>query len=63
MTRLLYDAEGAAELLSTTKTRVHDLRRAGALVAVQDGRQFKFRLDDLQAYIDQLATFEPGVSA
>ena len=63
MTRLLYDAEGAAELLSTTKTRVHELRKSGALPARQDGRQYKFSRDDLQAYIDGLPTFEPGVHA
>ncbi len=63
MTRLLYDAEGAAELLSTTKTRVDDLRRAGKLTAVQDGRQFKYSRDDLQSYVDGLPTFEPGVTA
>ncbi|OBI08625.1 hypothetical protein A5715_00575 [Mycolicibacter heraklionensis] len=58
--RLLYDAEGAAELLSTSERRIHELRRAGALVAVQDGREFKFRWEDLQAYADRLPTYEPG---
>lgn len=58
--RLLYDEKGAAELLSTTPRRVADLRRAGELVAVKDGRTFKYRADDLQAYVDRLPTFEPG---
>lgn len=58
--RLLYDAEGAAELLSTSERRIHELRRSGALIAVQDGREFKYRLDDLQAYVDRLRTYEPG---
>lgn len=63
MTRLLYDADGAAELLSTTKRRIHELRRAGELAAVSDGREFKFRATDLQAYIDGLRVYEPGMTA
>lgn len=57
--RLLYDANGAAEMLSTTPRRIHDMRRAGILVAVKEGRTYKFRRDDLQAYVDSLDTFEP----
>lgn len=58
--RLLYDAESAAELLSTTPRRIHELRRAGQLGAVKDGRMLKFRHEDLQNYADRLAAFEPG---
>lgn len=58
--RLLYDADGAAVLLSTTPKRVSELRRAGELPAVKDGKKFKFRRDDLLAYVDRLPTFEPG---
>lgn len=61
--RLLYDAEAAAEMLSTTPKRVSELRRAGVLVAVKDGKKFKFRGDDLQAYVDRLRAYEPGRSA
>lgn len=57
--RLLYDANGAAEMLSTTPRRIHDMRRAGVLAAVKEGRAYKFRRDDLQAYVDGLDTFEP----
>lgn len=58
--RMLYDAEAAAELLSTTPIRIAELRRGGQLIAVKDGKKFKFRRDDLQAYVDGLATYEPG---
>lgn len=37
MRRSLYDAAVAAELLSTSQRRIHELRRAGVLGAVQDG--------------------------
>jgi excisionase family DNA binding protein len=57
--RLLYDDDGAAELLSTTPRRVADLRRAGELVAVKDGRTYKYRRDDLQTYVDALPSYEP----
>jgi excisionase family DNA binding protein len=57
--RLLYDDDGAAELLSTTPRRVADLRRAGELVAVKDGRTYKYRRDDLQTYVDTLPYYEP----
>ena len=58
--RLLYDEDAAAELLSTTSRRVAELRRSGQLLAVKDGRQYKYRRDDLQAYVDGLDTFEPS---
>lgn len=60
MTRLLYDAAGAAELLSTSKSRIHELRRAGVIVAVKDGHEFKFTADDLHAYVESLPSYEPG---
>lgn len=59
-TRLLYDAEGAAELLSTTPKRISELRRAGVLGAVLDGKKYKFTADELQRYAERLPAYEPG---
>lgn len=56
--KLLYSPESAAELLDTTPRRIHELRRAGSLAAVQDGRQYKFKLEELQRYADSLPLFE-----
>ncbi|AFC54993.1 helix-turn-helix domain-containing protein [Mycobacterium paraintracellulare] len=58
--KLLYDAEGAAELLSTTPKRISELRRAGVLGAVLDGKKYKFTADELQRYVDRLPAYEPG---
>lgn len=55
----LYDADGAAAYLSTSQRRIHDLRRAGELAAVQDGREFKFTQDELDRYIESLPAWEP----
>lgn len=57
--RLLYDAEAAAAMLSTSTYRIGELRRAGELIAVQDGRECKFTHAELQRYVDQLPTSEP----
>jgi excisionase family DNA binding protein len=58
--RYLYSAEEAAELLSIkSKDRVDELRLSGKLLAVKDGREYKYRPDDLQAYADSLPTYEP----
>ncbi|UXA12394.1 helix-turn-helix domain-containing protein [Mycobacterium sp. SMC-8] len=59
-TRMLYDRRSAAETLSTSERRIDELRRAGKLPSVRDGRQYKYRHDDLQRYVDSLATFETG---
>lgn len=56
----MYDAEGAAELLSTTPKRVSELRRAGVLGAVLDGKKYKFPLDELERYAASLPAYEPG---
>ena len=56
MSKILYDKSSAAEVLSTSERRVDELRRAGKLLAVQDGREWKYRADDLQAYADSLIT-------
>ncbi|OCB55664.1 hypothetical protein A5722_17135 [Mycobacterium vulneris] len=54
--RLLYDKASAAEQLSTSVRRIDELRRAGRLIAVQDGREFKYTRAELQRYIDSLKT-------
>lgn len=61
--RFLYDGDSAAEVLSTSRYRVDELRRAGKLIAVQDGGVYKYRRDDLLAYIEGLPAFEPKRSA
>lgn len=58
-TKLLYTHEAAAELLSTTPRRIHELRRAGELNAVKDGRMFKFTHAELERYAASLPDFEP----
>jgi excisionase family DNA binding protein len=63
LTRVLYDTDAAAELLSTSPRRIHELRRAGKLAAVADGRKFKFAADELQRYADSLPSYEPGVAS
>lgn len=59
----LYDKDGAADYLSTSTRRIDELRRAGALTAVQDGREFKYRRTDLDEYCGALPEFEPRRSA
>ncbi|AFS13633.1 MULTISPECIES: helix-turn-helix domain-containing protein [Mycobacterium avium complex (MAC)] len=57
--KLLYDHNAAAEQLSTTPRRIHELRRAGTLAAVQDGRSLKFTKQELERYAASLPAFEP----
>lgn len=52
--RGLFDRDRAAEFLSTSARRVDELRRAGVLRAVRDGREFKFTSAALAEYIDGL---------
>jgi excisionase family DNA binding protein len=59
--KLLYSHDSAAELLDTTARRVHELRRAGSLAAVQDGRSLKFSQQELERYAASLPAFEPKV--
>ncbi|MDO3019353.1 Gp56 [Mycobacteroides abscessus subsp. abscessus] len=54
--RGLFDREQAADFLSTSSRRVDELRRAGLLRAVRDGREFKFTSVALAEYIDGLPT-------
>lgn len=52
--RNLFDRAQAAEFLSTSSRRVDELRRAGVLRAVRDGREYKFTSAALTEYIDSL---------
>ncbi|QDF19941.1 hypothetical protein HWC44_gp054 [Mycobacterium phage ThetaBob] len=52
--RLLYDKSAAAVQLSTSERRIDELRRAGVLIAVQDGREWKFTAAELQRYVASL---------
>ncbi|BDY31450.1 DNA-binding protein [Mycolicibacterium mageritense] len=54
--KILYDKAGAAEVLSTSERRITELRLSGKLVGVLDGREWKYRADDLQRYADSLPT-------
>lgn len=54
--RALLDRRQAAEALATSPRRVDDLRRAGLLVAVLDGREWKYRPEDLMDYAAALPT-------
>ena len=55
----LFDKFGAAEYLSTSERRVDELRRAGDLAAVRDGREYKYNREDLDAYRLALPAWEP----
>ncbi len=57
--RGLYDKSSAAVYLSTSERRVDELRRAGTLIAVQDGREYKYTRSALDDYIETLPTSEP----
>jgi|GEM_PF-7017493 excisionase family DNA binding protein len=52
----LKDKFGAAEYLATSPRRVDELRRAGKLLAVADGRTYKYAVTDLDEYIQSLPT-------
>lgn len=54
-TRILYDKESAAVMLSCSARQIDELRRAGLLTAVRMGREHKYRHTDLEAYADSLA--------
>lgn len=50
----LLDRHGAAEHLATSARRVDALRRDGVIRAVRDGGTWKFRVVDLDDYINTL---------
>jgi excisionase family DNA binding protein len=58
--RGLYDKDSAADYLSTSDRRIDELRRAGDLIAVRDGREFKYNREALDEYRLGLEEFEPG---
>jgi excisionase family DNA binding protein len=58
--RGLFDKDSAASYLSTSARRIDELRRAGELIAAIDGREYKFRRSDLDAYIEGLEDYEPA---
>jgi len=53
---MLYGRDSAAEQLSTSPRRIDELRRSGRLIAVKDGREWKYTPQDLQRYVDSLKT-------
>jgi excisionase family DNA binding protein len=53
----------SAQYISTSRRRIWDLLRAGQLTAVRDGKHVKIRTEELDAYIDRLPAYEPGVPA
>lgn len=63
MARILYDRESAADALSTSVRRIEELRRAGDLNAVKDGREYKYPAAELQRYADSLPAYEPRRAA
>ena len=54
--RALLDRRQAAEALATSPRRLDDLRRAGVVKAVLDGREWKYRPADLMSYAASLPT-------
>ncbi|SII09350.1 Gp56 [Mycobacteroides abscessus subsp. abscessus] len=56
LTQGIKGREFAAEYLDTSARRVDELRKAGVLPSVRDGRVWKFRICDLDAYIENLPT-------
>lgn len=57
--RLLYNKTAAAEQLSCSERRIDELRRAGKLLAVEEGRELKFTADELARYVESLPVREP----
>jgi excisionase family DNA binding protein len=49
--RALLDRQEAGTYLGCSARRVDELRKTGQLLAVRDGRFWKFLLDDLDDYI------------
>lgn len=54
--KILCDKAAAAEVLSTSERRVTELRLSGKLIGVLDGREWKYRWEDLERYADSLMT-------
>lgn len=54
--RILYDGPSAAEMLSVSQRHLDDLRRARKILAVKEGRGWKYRHEDLVAFAEKLPT-------
>ena len=57
--KLLYTREEAAVVLAMSPRRVDELRRLGKLIARQDGRAYRYHIDDLRVFAGDLPTSEP----
>ena len=56
--KILYDGPSAAEVLSISQRHLDDLRRARKILAVKEGRGWKYRHDDLVAFAEKLPSSE-----
>ena len=54
------EASEVAEMLSVSKPRVYDLVRRGLVPAVHLGRQLRFRLSDIEAWVQRGGSQLPG---
>lgn len=54
--KILYDEKAASEVLSISQRHLADLRRAGKVLAVKEGRGWKYRHADLESYAAGLLT-------
>lgn len=60
----LYDKPEAAEYLKMHVKTLETLMRAGKIPAYRNGSSVRFKIEDLDNYIDNLPPWEPqGVSA
>lgn len=50
----------ACEYLKTSRSRLDELIRSGAIAAVRDGRSVKIATTELERYISDLPSFEPA---
>lgn len=58
--RLMFSVEGAAELLSISRTRIFALIKAGEIRSSRIGRLRRIPADSLVEYVDQLTRVQPG---
>jgi excisionase family DNA binding protein len=56
----LYSRAESARYLKTSQRRLDELIRSGALCAVRDGRSVKVTGRELERYIADLPSYEPG---
>ena len=53
------NAEQVAEILKISRSQTYELVRHGKLRAVRMGRLVRFRMQDVQAYIEECLNYEP----